>query len=363
MAESADTEPATAAHGNTSHDQDDGPRANLTDPDSRLLKTRTGWVQGYNCQSATSEDQSIIHARATRDSNDLHQFQPTADAVTTLAAHLSTHTGRTNLVVGTMLGDAGYDSHHNLTTPGPDRLIANATRRDLRTRATTNPATGNPPPDASPRQAIDHRLRTPDGHALYTRRSPIAQTPHARLKDRRGPRQLTRRRPTRRPQRTPLHRPRNQPATPTHPRHHHQAPPPAITHPHPAPTPDQPPPRKTDRPGSDNSSSQTPGRQTFNIQGSGRHPVRARPAVDWHDGVPGEPSGDENDPELDLGDTIQIGMELTFPCGATAEADDFWTAARSGEFDAAALAEAGELVTGLGLGRPLHSSISLTNCN
>jgi transposase len=193
MAESADTEPAAAAHGNTSHDQDDGPRANLTDPDSRLLKTRTGWVQGYNCQTATSEDQFIIHARATRDSNDLHQFQPTADAVTTLAAHLSTHTGRTNLVVGTMLGDAGYDSHHNLTTPGPDRLIANATRRDLRTRATTNPATGNPPPDASPRQAMDHRLRTPDGHALYTRRSPIAETPHAWLKDRRGLRQFTRR--------------------------------------------------------------------------------------------------------------------------------------------------------------------------
>ena len=85
------------------------------------------------------------------------------------------------------------------------------------------------------------------------------------------------------------------------------------------------------------------------------------PAVEWHDRVPGESSGDAND--LDLADTVQIEMELTFSRGATAEADDFWTAARSGEYDAAALAEAGELVTGLGLGRPLVSRIALTNCN
>ncbi|MER7894242.1 hypothetical protein ABTX15_30950 [Micromonospora sp. NPDC094482] len=46
-------------------------------------------------------------------------------------------------------------------------------------------------------------------------------------------------------------------------------------------------------------------------------------------------------------------MELTFPHGVTADADDFWTAARSGEFRAEDLAEAGEIVTGLQLGRPI----------
>jgi transposase len=166
------------------------PRANLTDPDSRLMTTRNGWIQGYNCQTATSEDQFIIHAEPTQDPNDLRQFQPTADAVRTLANQLATHTGRTDLHVGTMIGDAGYDSDHNLTTPGPDRLIANAKHHTLATRTTTNPTTGDPPHDATPRQAMDHRLRTPDGHALYTRRSPIAETPHAWLKDRRGLRQF-----------------------------------------------------------------------------------------------------------------------------------------------------------------------------
>ena len=88
----------------------------------------------------------------------------------------------------------------------------------------------------------------------------------------------------------------------------------------------------------------------------------AIPAVEWQDGVPGEPSG-EDDRDLELADTVQIEMELTFPSGATAEADHFWTATRSGEFDGAVLAAAGELVTSLRLGPPIHSTIALTNCN
>lgn len=50
--------------------------ANLTDPDSRLLKTRNGWIQGYNCQTATSEDGFIIYARATQDANESSSSSP-----------------------------------------------------------------------------------------------------------------------------------------------------------------------------------------------------------------------------------------------------------------------------------------------
>ncbi|SDU75537.1 Transposase DDE domain-containing protein [Jiangella alkaliphila] len=161
-------------------------RANLTDPDSRLLKTRNGWMQGYNCQTATSADGFIISARATQDANDVHQFVPTMNDVTATAGMLAEHTGRDDLAVGTMIGDAGYDSHANLTAPGPDRLIANATRRDLNQAAATDPATGPPPPDATTREQMDHRLRTDDGHALYARRAPMVEAPNGWLKDRRG---------------------------------------------------------------------------------------------------------------------------------------------------------------------------------
>lgn len=169
--------------------------ANMTDPDSRLLKTRNGWVQGYNCQTAVSDDGFIIYARATQDGNDVNQFTATAEGITNLANRLTRHVPdrAAELTVGILIGDAGYDSNDNLDAAGPDRLIANAKHRDLSRRATTDPATGEPPEQATTRQKMDHRLRTADGHALYKRRAPIVEPPNAWLKDRRGLRRFARR--------------------------------------------------------------------------------------------------------------------------------------------------------------------------
>lgn len=163
------------------------PRANLTDPQSRLLHTRNGWLQGYNCQTATSHDRFILHANATQDASDVEQFTTTLNALTNLAHHLNNTTGRDDLTIGVMLGDAGYDSTTNLNTPGPPRLIPN---RNYRTMPTpTNP----PPPDATTREHLDHQLQTPEGKALYQQRSPQAEATHAWIKDRRGIRHFTRR--------------------------------------------------------------------------------------------------------------------------------------------------------------------------
>ena len=168
-------------------------RANVTDPESRLLKTRNGWIQGYNCQTAVSDDEFFISARATQDANDIAQFVPTMDDITAAAGRLAERTGRDDLTIGTMLGDAGYDSDDNLTATGPDRLIADAKAHKIDQRATTEPAAGDPADDASPREQMNHRLRTPEGHALYKRRSPIVEPPNGWLKDRRGLRRFARR--------------------------------------------------------------------------------------------------------------------------------------------------------------------------
>lgn len=167
--------------------------ANLTDPDSRLLKTRNGWVQGYNCQTATSEDGFLLYAHATQDANDVEQFVPTMNAVTTTAEDLATRVGRADLAVGTLLADAGYDSAANLAADGPDRLIADGKRHTLARRAATDPANGDPPEHASDRQKMNHRLRTADGHAHYKRRSHLIEAPNAWLKDGRGLRRFARR--------------------------------------------------------------------------------------------------------------------------------------------------------------------------
>lgn len=168
-------------------------RANLTDPDSRLLKTRNGWIQGMNCQTSTSEDVFILTARATQDANDLGQFLPTRDAAEATLALVAERTGRADLQIGTMIADAGYDSEENLTAPGPDRLIADSKRHRIEARAAADPATGEPPQDAPARARMNHRLRTAEGLALYRRRSHLIETPNAWLKDGRGLRQFSRR--------------------------------------------------------------------------------------------------------------------------------------------------------------------------
>jgi transposase len=168
-------------------------RANLTDPESRLLKTRNGWIQGYNCQTSISDDEFLLSARATQDTNDVEQFVPTVTDVTAIAAHLTRRTGRDDFQPGVMIGDAGYDCEDNLTATGPDRLIADAKGHTIEARATAEPATGPPPEHLTPREQMNHRLRTPQGHQLYKKRSAMIEPSNAWLKDLRGLRRFNRR--------------------------------------------------------------------------------------------------------------------------------------------------------------------------
>ena len=56
------------------------PKANITDPDSRLMKTRNGFIQGYNAQASVDADTHIIlAAEVTQDCNDTQQLVPMLD--------------------------------------------------------------------------------------------------------------------------------------------------------------------------------------------------------------------------------------------------------------------------------------------
>lgn len=47
---------------------------NLTDPDSRLMPTKNGWIQGYNAQLAVSDDHLILAVELTQDQGDSLRF-------------------------------------------------------------------------------------------------------------------------------------------------------------------------------------------------------------------------------------------------------------------------------------------------
>jgi transposase len=170
-----------------------GPQRNSTDPDSRLMPTRKGFIQGYNAQLAGSQDHFIVAADLVQNTGDVAQLQPmlaqSAQTADTLRPHRPDPTaGHANL--GTALADNGYCSHANLTADGPDRLIATGKTRDLATAATTGPTSGPPPEHATAVQRMHHRLRTPEGAALYRKRGATIEPINGTLKDRGNLRQF-----------------------------------------------------------------------------------------------------------------------------------------------------------------------------
>ena len=116
---------------------------NITDPGSRLMATRNGKQQCYNPQQVVSEDLLVIATELTDDPTDMAWFEPmmaqAEDAAALIAAHRPPAPAAAGgdappepaAGIGQALADCGYLSRHNLTCPGPDRLIATGKRRDL----------------------------------------------------------------------------------------------------------------------------------------------------------------------------------------------------------------------------------------
>ena len=163
----------------------DETRVNVTDPDSRIMKTAQGWVQGFNAQAAVNEHGVVLAADVTQDATDFAQCLP-------MIAATQANLGAAGVTepVGTMLFDAGYLSEANIIAEGPTRLIATGKAWKLRRQ---NPTSGPPPHDASPIAAMEHQLRTPEGAATYTKRQHAVEPVFGTIKEQRGYRRFARR--------------------------------------------------------------------------------------------------------------------------------------------------------------------------
>ena len=94
--------------------------ANVTDPDSRLVHTRKGSLQGYNAQAVTTCEQVIVATELTQQANDLQQLEPMLDATSATLAAAGVQDRP-----GTVLADSGYWTIANLTQlpDAPELLI------------------------------------------------------------------------------------------------------------------------------------------------------------------------------------------------------------------------------------------------
>jgi transposase len=160
-------------------------KANVTDPESRIMKTRSGYVQGYNAQAAVTEDQIIVAAELTQECNDVGQLLPMLDKV---AENLKA--AGAPEAMETALADAGYWSDGNMSgakPEGPELLIA--TNKDWKQRKAMReapPPRGRIPAAMTARERMERKLLTKRGRALYKLRGRTIEPTFGQIKDGRG---------------------------------------------------------------------------------------------------------------------------------------------------------------------------------
>ena len=160
-------------------------KANVTDPESRIMKTQHGYVQGYNAQAMVTEGQIIVAAEVTQDENDIKQLHPMW-----AQAQKQLHAIEYPQPIGTVLADAGYCSESNLKEvdpAGPALLIA--TNKDWKQRKALREQPcprGRIPKGLSRRDRMERMLLTTRGRALYKKRGQMVEAVFGQIKDGRG---------------------------------------------------------------------------------------------------------------------------------------------------------------------------------
>jgi hypothetical protein len=159
---------------------DDKAQRNFTDPESRILKTRDGFIQGYNGQAAVDGAHQIIVAQTLTDSSsDQGQLVPLLDGI---RANLGRNPDEVS-------ADAGYCSAANLRTIKRRRIegyVATGRQKHGTTSATTQ-KTAKP---GSMVARMSTRLRRAGHRSRYRLRKQIVEPVFGQIKQARGFRQF-----------------------------------------------------------------------------------------------------------------------------------------------------------------------------
>jgi transposase len=154
-----------------------GPRGkdqvSLTDEESRIMPTSGGgFEQAYNAQAGVDvETHLIVEQHVTQHTNDKQEIEPALAAIEHLPAVLGE--------VKKLLADTGYFSAANVEKcieGGIEPFIPEKRQPHnlpLIERFSEDP---EPPPNATPVQAMRHRLQTQEGKTVYAKRKATVET-------------------------------------------------------------------------------------------------------------------------------------------------------------------------------------------
>jgi len=175
-------------------------QSNFTDPDSRIMKTKTGWIQGYNSQLAVDGESGVIVAEeVTAQSADSPRLSPILEQVEGNLQAIGMPEAERRPKVFT--ADAGYCSEANLESLADRKIDAYvATGREKHHRGgvdvkgagvSEGKPEGKQIRSRTPRRALmREKLQTVEGHAVYARRKCIVEPVHGLIKQARGFRQF-----------------------------------------------------------------------------------------------------------------------------------------------------------------------------
>ena len=163
-------------------------KANTTDPDSRIMKTRNGYVQGYNGQAAVTEEQIIIAAELTQEANDVKQLHPMIEKAQENLKAIGKNKERQKIKA--LTADAGYYSEGNLskrTEAAPELYIAVSKDWKQRKAIGENSAPrGRIPNNISTSERMERKLITKRGKAIYKKRGQTVEPVFGQIKTIRG---------------------------------------------------------------------------------------------------------------------------------------------------------------------------------
>ncbi len=152
---------------------------NFTDPDSRIMKdgATKEFVQAYNAQAAVdSQAQVIVAAAVTQEANDKQQLVPMLEQVKIMTGSQPEQA----------TADAGYFSENQVSDAKLkeiDLLVA----PDRQKHSQEVPcATGPPSAEAGVAEQMRHKLRTPEGRAVYKMRKAVVEPVFGQIKEGRG---------------------------------------------------------------------------------------------------------------------------------------------------------------------------------
>ena len=150
---------------------------NFVDPDSRIMKTKTGFIQGYNAQIAVDATcQVIVAYGVTNQSPDAQHLKPMLSAT---LANGGTSPERFS-------ADAGYWSDENaaaVAAAGIDAFIAVGRQKHGQEGESSDEPGGD---GSEAKQQMQDKLRGEEGRKVYARRKVIAEPPFGQIKEAQG---------------------------------------------------------------------------------------------------------------------------------------------------------------------------------